>query len=148
MILATSTVRIVIDVLIIIVAAGYATMKCIFTYRWWFHGRKFWSQAYHDLPETGDKAADYGYLLGTKWIGTRNLGLGVAIYGCLAFRKWDYVGMLCAMGFLVELFDGFWLALGKYKVGWSKPRTNFYMRGAFLWLPDLALAAAGFFTWR
>ena len=113
-------------------ALAYAGMKIFFTYRWWFDGFNFWNEQWRPLPSD-----DYAMLLGTKWIGTRNLGLGLFIVGALAFKKFRYVGFLLLMGVLVEFFDGFWLAVGRFEHGWVTPHATFYMRGAFIWVPVL-----------
>lgn len=132
-------------VLMIVVAVAYAAMKLLFTYRWWLHGAAFWREAFHPLP-AADPRSTYGYLLGAKWIGTRNLWLGVSIGVVLALQAHDGVGLLLAMGAGVELCDGSWLAYGKYRAGWQGPKTSFYMRGAFVWVPVLVATSIGFFA--
>ncbi len=109
-----------------LVALGYAALKVVLAGRWIFDGAELWTEAY--LPLAGDS---YGHLLGAKWIGTRNLGHGLAIFAGLVMRRPAWLTALLGMGVLIELLDGFWLAYGKFAVGFSGPHTDFYMFGAF-----------------
>ena len=121
--------------MIIIIPVAYALMKVLFTYRWWFEGVDFWNAAFQPFP-----SETYGYLLGAKWIGTRNLMHGAVILLALVMARHQVVAWMLLIGVMVEFFDGFWLAYGKFVAGWQGPNTDFYMIGAFVWLPFLAWA--------
>ena len=116
------------------VAVAYALMKLYFTVMWWFDGFDFWIHAGF-RPLVSD---DVGALLGTKWIGTRNLGLGALLLGLVFGKKLRFIGMLLIMGVIVEFFDGFWLAHARLQ-GWVAGNGTFYMIGAFVWVPVLIL---------
>ncbi|MGH2706909.1 MAG: DUF4267 domain-containing protein [Actinomycetota bacterium] len=121
------------------VAAAYAVMKCVLASLFWFRGGALWADLFRPLADS-----DFGSLLGAKWIGTRNLALGVTLLVVTALGERDLVGVLLAMGVLVELLDGLWLAYGKLRFASSGRRARFYMIGAFAWVPVLTLAAVGF----
>lgn len=108
------------------IAAAYAAIKLYLGYRWWAEGFALWAEAFAPLP-----SADYGHLLGAKWIGTRNLMLGAALAATIALRRPAMVAAFLLMGAGVEFFDGVFLAYGKFVTGFSGPRTDFYMAGAF-----------------
>lgn len=99
--------------------------------------------AFRPFPDWGTGSALFGAILPARWIGTRNLAYGLfLLFGLwLAVRRGEprMLAILLLQGALIEGFDGLWLANGKFNWFWTGQNTDFYMRGGFLWVPDLLL---------
>jgi hypothetical protein len=126
------------------VALVYAGMKLLFAYWWWFDSIGFWLAAFRPFPDWGIGADLFGALLPARMIGSRNLAFGLFILFALwyALRRHDHrlLAILLLQGAVIELFDGFWLANGKYNMLWIGQNTDFFMKGGFIWVADLMLA--------
>ncbi len=126
-----------------VVTLAYAGMKLLFAYWWWFDSTGFWMAAFRPFPDWGTGSALFGAILPARWIGTRNLAYGLfLLFGLwLAVRRGEprMLAILLLQGALIEGFDGLWLANGKFNWLWTGQNTGFYMRGGFLWVPDLLL---------
>ncbi|MBB3587504.1 TylF/MycF/NovP-related O-methyltransferase [Sphingomonas sp. BK481] len=126
-----------------VVTLAYAGMKLLFAYWWWFDSTGFWMAAFRPFPDWGTGPALFGAILPARWIGTRNLAYGLfLLFGLwLAVRRGEprMLAILLLQGALIEGFDGLWLANGKFNWLWTGQNTDFYMRGGFLWVPDLLL---------
>jgi hypothetical protein len=126
------------------VALVYAGMKLLFAYWWWFDSIGFWLAAFRPFLDWGTGADLFGALLPARMIGNRNLAFGLFIVFALwyAVRRHDHrlLAILLLQGAVIELFDGFWLANGKYNMLWVGQNTDFFMNGGFIWVADLMLA--------
>lgn len=133
-----------------LVAVAYALMKILFAYWWCFDGPDFWLAAFRPFPDWGSGGERFGALLPAKWIGTRNFAYGVFILFAVWYSRTrgDHrlIGLLLLQGALIELFDGLWLANGKYNWLWTGLNTDFYMNGGFLWTPDLLVVGIYLFS--
>lgn len=125
------------------VAFSYAVMKIVFAYWWYFDSISFWLAAYRPFPDWGTGADLFGAIFPARWIGSRNLAYGLFILFAIWYsaRRHEHrlLGLLLLQGMIIEFFDGFWLANGKFNWGWAGNNTDFYMNGGFLWAPDLLL---------
>ena len=126
------------------VAIAYAGMKLLFAKWWYFDSIWFWTQAFRPFPDWGTGADLFGALLPARMIGTRNLAFGAFILFALwyAVKRHDHrlLALLLLQGAVIELFDGFWLANGKYNAAWVGLDTDFFLNGGFIWVADLVLA--------
>jgi hypothetical protein len=127
-------------------ALAFVAMKWLFAYWWWYDVFRIWAIAFRMSPDWGTGAALYGALLPAKWIGSSNFAYGLLILITMYFshrhKNYQFLGFLLLQGVFIEFFDGFWVANGKFNVGWfAGGLGEVSMVGGFAWGPVLLFCA-------
>jgi hypothetical protein len=127
-----------------LVAIGYAGMKLFFSYQWTLNTVSWWQVGLRPFPDWGTGADLFGAMLPARWIGTRNgvyaLIILFGVWKSFRERSHELLGLVLFQGMLIEFFDGFWLAEGKFNWGWGNEGIYFFIYGGFLWGPTLLTA--------
>ncbi len=129
------------DYVCYLVAIGYAGMKITFAYQWTLNTLNWWPVGMRPYPDWGTGADLFGAMLPARWIGTRNFVYALIIlfgvWKSFRERSYELLGFLMFQGMLIEFFDGFWLAEGKFNLGWGNEGIYFFVFGGLLWGPTL-----------